>query len=624
MCGIAGCISRQQKTSIELLKKMTDSIAHRGPDGEGFWVNSSANVGLGHRRLSIIDLSDKAGQPMSYQNGRYTIIFNGEIYNYVELREQLIKRGYQFQNNSDTEVLLALYDEKKEKCLTELDGMFAFAVWDEKEQRLFCARDRFGEKPFYFAYYKDTLYFASEMKALWAAGVPKKVRGKMLFNYLAYGYVYNPRDLSETFYQDIFKLKAAHYFFVAPENLQIEQQKYWAIDYKKVDEQITESQAEDRFRELFYQSVKRRLRSDVPVGSSLSGGLDSSLIVCVIDELKKGTNNLQATFSARFRDFAKDEGKYMQLVIDQTEVDPHFVYPDDDGIQKDLETLFYHQEEPFGSASIYAQFCVMRLAKENNVTVLLDGQGADELLAGYLSYFYDYRRELKSRNKSLSKQELSAFLKLHSNGAAKIDWQQKAKSIASNSLPDPIKLKLSEIMWQKTLRQNFNQDFFEAYYEKSLIPQTFRPKSLAESLHASTFNGNLEELLRYADRNSMAHSREVRLPFLSHELAEFLFALPAKFKIRNGETKYIMRQAFARILPDEIINRHDKIGYEPPQKKWLESKLMADKIRTAGEHLTKMKIIDSNFTKNLLTKNNSQNTWKMLMAEITESGASIT
>ncbi|HYP51397.1 MAG TPA: asparagine synthase (glutamine-hydrolyzing), partial [Pyrinomonadaceae bacterium] len=443
MCGIAGIVSRKGKLEQAQVKRMTDAISHRGPDGEGAWINPSGNTALGHRRLAIIDLSESGRQPMFYADKRFSITFNGEIYNYLELRDDLEKRGFKFKSSSDTEVLLALFAEKGEKCLAELDGMFAFAIWDEQEKSLFAARDRFGEKPFYYAIYGDAFYFASEMKALWAAGVPRAVSNRMLYNYLTAGNMYNPHDLSQTFYEGIFKLKAAHYFFISPQELKIEQARYWNLDYKTVKQNISDGEAAEEFRFLFNESVKRRLRSDVPVGSSLSGGLDSSLVVCTIDRLNAEKRVRQATFSARFPGFAKDEGKFMQAVIERTNAEPHFVYPDDAGLVENLEKLFHHQEEPFGSASIYAQFCVMQLAKENNVTVLLDGQGADELLAGYHPYFEDYFRELAVRDKKTWRREQQAFYDTY---GAKINGDGfNLKETVRKFLPDSIKDKARSV-----------------------------------------------------------------------------------------------------------------------------------------------------------------------------------
>ena len=613
MCGIAGILSSSKSVTLNELKSMTDAISHRGPDGDGHWIDNNKTTGLGHRRLAIIDLSCEADQPMKYQNDRYSLIFNGEIYNYIELRERLVRNGCKFKTSSDTEVLLALFDEKKEKCLEDLDGMFSFAVWDEKEKRLFCARDRFGEKPFFYAVIDGTLYFASEMKALWAAGVPRHANNKMLFNYLLNGILYNPKDLSETFYEGIFRLKAAHYFYTSPEKISPEPIRYWDIDYKQTPSKISDEEATEKFRDLFFESISRRLRSDVAVGSSLSGGLDSSAVVCVIDRLREDSQQKQMTFSARFPGFAKDEGKFMQMVIDRTRVDPHFVFPDEKGFMEDFETLCRHQEEPFGSASIYAQFCVMRLAKQNNVTVLLDGQGADEILAGYLQYFSFYFKQLRRENKALYKTEKSAYANVHNfQGMAGI--KNIGGQILQTYFPPFLQTKIRRIKKKISSHSTpfLNKDFFREYSGQDFYLNFDYANSLHQALYKSTVEGELEDLLRYADRNSMAHSREVRLPFLSHKLVEYMFELPEHFKIRNGVTKYLMRKSFAGILPEEIINRMDKIGYEPPQANWLKSKEMKEKTDCSKKRLIESGILTKNLSSNL------DNTleWKLLMADL--------
>lgn len=592
---------------------MTDAVSHRGPDGDGHWIDDRKKIGLGHRRLAIIDLSSEADQPMKYHDGRYSMIFNGEIYNYIELKEKLSKKGYEFKTSSDTEVLLALFDEKKEKCLDELDGMFAFAIWDEKEKKLFCARDRFGEKPFFYAVKDGAFYFASEMKALWAVGVSRKTNDKMLFNYLLNGILYNPRDLSETFFEGIRRLKAAHYFFVSPEKISPEPVRYWDIDYRKTPAKISDDEAIEKFRELFFESVNRRLRSDVAVGSSLSGGLDSSAVVCVIDRLRENSAQKQMTFSARFPGFSKDEGKFMQMVIDRTRVDPHFVFPDENGLIDDFETLCRHQEEPFGSASIYAQFCVMRLAKENNVTVLLDGQGADEILAGYLQYFNFYFKQLRREDKTLYKTEKAAYAAVH-NLQGKSGIKEIGGEILQDYFPPFLQSKIRK--FKKKISANsqpfLNRDFFGEYANQDFYLNFDYAKSLHHALYKSAVEGELEDLLRYADRNSMAHSREVRLPFLSHKLAEFVFALPEHFKIRGGVTKYLMRKSFTGILPDGIVNRMDKIGYEPPQANWLKIPAMKEKVSSSLTNLIDNKILDKDAIKNA---ESSETVWKLLMAD---------
>jgi asparagine synthase (glutamine-hydrolysing) len=610
MCGIAGIINRNLNvTFVDKLKFMTDVIAHRGPDGDGQWISANAQVGLAHRRLSIIDLSHEADQPMHYLS-RYSIVFNGEIYNYIELREILVQQGYSFKTQSDTEVLMALYDRDKENCLQLLDGMFAFVIYDNKENEIFCARDRFGEKPFFYSYKKgEYFYFGSEIKCLWAAGIPKQINDRMMFNYLSFGYLDNPKDKSETFYQDCTRLPHSHYVKINIDKLEITIKRYYDIALNNVDKSITIKQASEKFEELFYTSVSRRLRSDVAVGSSLSGGLDSSLVVSVIDDLKKGTHQRQDTFSAVFPGFAKDERKFMDYVTNVTNVNPHYITPSDEGLIEELDKLSWHQEEPYGSASIYVQYKVMELAKKNNVTVLLDGQGADEILAGYHSYYTSFFNELK--NSRAQKQQYQAYLDLHNtnsiNGISKKSIGSRVRDV-SPRLVGPIK-KLKNA-YHHFSNAYFNNDFYHAYKNEIFETEGVNFATLNESLYSSVYSsGSLQQLLRYADRNSMAHSREVRLPFLNHELIEFLFTLPAEMKINQGWTKWIMRETFKDLMPEEITWRKDKIGYEPPQKNWMASDIIKQKVQSNKEQLIKLNYLNKN-SKRVLS---AENSWQLLL-----------
>lgn len=592
MCGIAGIISlNKNKVSVQRLKNMTDAVAHRGPDGEGQWINEGGDVGLGHRRLSIIDLSSNADQPMHYMD-QYTIIFNGEIYNYLELKKTLLQQGYQFKSQSDTEVIMALYHKEKENCLQLLDGMFSFVIYDKKRNEIFAARDRFGEKPFFYSYKPGEYFlFGSEMKCLWAADIPKEVNNRMLFRYLSYGEVQNPNDLSETFFSNCYSLPHSHYLKLTVKDIHLSITKYYSINYKSIDYSITESEAQERFRELFYISVKRRLRSDVTVGSSLSGGLDSSLVVCVIDELKKNTSQLQNTFSAVFPGFAKDERKYMDYVIAKTKVAPHFITPDANGIVNEMGKLFRHQEEPFGSASIYIQYCVMQLAKENQVTVLLDGQGADEYLAGYHSYYTQFFNDLRTNHQNIYRAQYKAYQELHRDNPINLRMKKDLKYIIRSRIPGAVK-PLKRVLDYYTQKRSsfFLNEFYEAHYTKVMGPE-YDFHDLNGILHQSVLEGNLQTLLRYADRNSMAHGREVRLPFLYHELVEFVFSLPPYFKINKGWTKWIMRSSYSNLLPKPIAWRKDKIGYEPPQKSWLKNKEIIEKIHESKKKLYDHRII---------------------------------
>lgn len=599
MCGIAGIYNIQRTVNLADLKSMTDIICHRGPDGEGQWINQERTVGLGHRRLSIIDLSEDGKQPMHYADNRYTITFNGEIYNYIEIREKLLQKGYKFRSKSDTEVLMALYDHKKENCLQDLDGMFSFAIWDNVEKKLFCARDRFGEKPLFYHYIPNEKFvFASEMKELWAYGIPKEANLTMFYRFLSQGYITNPNQLNETFYKNILKLEAAHYI-VIDEKLNLTKKQYWDIDLQKKSS-LSLQQATEKFAELLTNSVKLRLRADVPVGSSLSGGLDSSTVVCIIDALNHEQTISQKTFSARFHNFAKDEGKFMQYVIDKTKVEPHFVFPTAEMMIADFDKLCYHQEEPFGSASIFAQWAVMELAKKNNVTVLLDGQGADEILAGYHPYYGDFFRELQQNNLALYDRETKLFENRYHNAMHPITPSEKAWYATKQLIKKAIlfdkwrpQSPASQKTPQKTSQNNhitfLHKDFEQAYRHSEITYQSFN--NLNDSLYFSTMHYGLSDLLRYADRNSMAHSREVRLPFLSHELVEFMFSLPSSYKIHEAWTKYVLRKGFEKVLPPEITWRTDKIGYEPPQKSWLESDIMKEKMHQAKTKLVGEKII---------------------------------
>lgn len=538
---------------------MTDAIAHRGPDGEGHWVEENEQLALGHRRLSIIDLSDAASQPMHFAD-RYSMVFNGEIYNYLELKEELIKSGIHFSTSSDTEVLLALYHQKREQCLQDLDGMFAFAIWDKQDQTLFCARDRFGEKPFFHAIHNGAFYFASEMKALWAAGVPKQPNKRRIFSYLAYGRLDDISTHGTTFFEEIFQLEPAHFFYLKNGEF-IQKTRYWEIDPLKRDTTITFDGAQAKFVDLLQQSIQRRLRSDVPVGSSLSGGLDSSSIVMLIDRMKS-EGQIQKTFSARFEGFKRDEGTYIDMINQASATEAHTVFLTPEELNKEWKTVAYYQEEPFGSTSIVAQWNVMRLAKQNDTTVLLDGQGADEYLAGYSSYFHTYLAGEFVRNRANYKKLIQQYetfysVQLHQGRFFPVHARFP-------NLRDKIRKLRNSVKTPAYFRQ-FHPDFLK---ELKNTPYTsHQTNNLNISLLESIQGSSLPTLLRYADRNSMAHSREVRLPFLSHELVEFVFSLPDDFKIRDSWTKAVMRFGMRDILPEEVCWRKEKVGFEPPKNR---------------------------------------------------------
>jgi asparagine synthase (glutamine-hydrolysing) len=464
--------------------------------------------------------------------------------------------------------------------LLKLDGMFAFAIWDELKQELFCARDRFGEKPFY--YYLDNNYFvfASEMKALFTFGVNKNINRKRAFEYLLFTTIEDPYDRSETFYADIKQLPPSCFLTLNFKNKSLEINKYWDLSLQTTFKGSV-NEAAERFRELLFDSVKLRLRSDVNTGSSLSGGLDSSAIVCTANRILP-KNVKQHVFSARFPGFIKDEGNFIDLAINScknSQVIKHEVLPTEKSMLNNIEKIIYHQEEPFGSASIAAQFEVMRLASDTGIKVLLDGQGADEVLAGYTPFYDTYLRQLYKSNKAKYREEYIDIRKNSSADIKELTFKDFSRIYAYNSSKYVGSLRRQLIKNNSEYFLNIHPDLVREF--KKVKNPIYAPPNLKMHLKFMLLNRGLNELLRYADRNSMANSIEVRLPFLSHHLVEFVFSLPEEFLINSGWTKFILRSSMNGILPEEIQWRRDKIGYEPPQAQWMKDQKMIDRTKSA-------------------------------------------
>ncbi len=545
MCGIAGIlsISTGKPVTTSALNNLIEPITHRGPDGSGVWLSKSGHVGFGHRRLSIIDLSENGKQPFQKEDLSLTITYNGEIYNYIELKQDLEKKGHRFLSSTDTEVVLAAYKEYGSDCLAHFDGMFAFAIWDENKQELFCARDRFGEKPFYYYFDNKQFVFASEIKQFWGADIKKELSKEKLSRFITYSEVISDTAPERTFYTDIFSLKPAHFLICKP-NLNIIIKEYWGLKNTAINTKISFQEAIDKFLILFNRSVQLRLRSDVPVGSSLSGGIDSSAIVYSINKHFLNKGQKQFTFSARFNNYEKDEGEYIdELLAQLKDIKRHDVFLDAAEFEQDIQQIIYHQDEPFQSASIFAQYKVMQLARKSGVTVLLDGQGADELLGGYETLYIDYLKQLFYNNPSVYSSEAKCYNNMHGSKHGNVDLNKNDTAV--------LKLK------RKVKR---------AIGKEQAVPQNYFSETLKKYITGS----QLQQLLRYADRNSMAHSVETRLPFLNHELVEFVFSLPDDFKLKEGWPKFILRKAFDHKLPDKITWRKNKVGFETPEARFLE------------------------------------------------------
>ena len=558
MCGFVALISPSIPIDRNLLNIMRDRLYHRGPDNGLTWVHDIHRVGLAHRRLSILDLSRDADQPMVSKDGNFRIVFNGEIYNYVELRSELASKGIKFRTTSDTEVLLEALIEWGEDALPKLNGMFAFTLWDEKRKQLLIARDRFGEKPVFIGRgLHGTTAIASEIKSILAhPTIPCQSSEEALNRYIN-GSWYEDDEL--TFFEGIERLPAAHATWINLHGETVKRWRYWTPNYSDINYDITLKDGADRFKDLFQRSIDMRLRSDVPVGSSLSGGIDSSAIVGFLSKQRNKNTFSQNTFSAVFPDDpAISEHDEISQVVTYSDVDSYTTIPQSKMLERESKRLHYHQEEPFLSASIYLQWCVARLAKERNTTVLLDGQGADELLAGYQFYFRQHQLDLL--DKGLLDEAITTTEKFSSRiYSASEKFQDKGRRVHLD-----VMYSVDEL---RQMAGNTPSVFHYPYTVGVAPPEKgFR---LRRTISEALLYNCLPMLLRYADRNSMAFSREARLPFLDYDLVDYCLTLPDSLYINDGWQKIVLREATKGVIPEEIRWRTDKVGYAAPLDIWM-------------------------------------------------------
>ena len=552
MCGIAGTVGGTTPDA-GALSAMAAAMAHRGPDGEGVWHD--AHAGLAFRRLAIIDLAERSNQPLHL--GPWHLVFNGEIYNYRELREELRRAGHAFVTEGDGEVLLHAWDAWGEAALDRVNGMFAFAIWHDERRVLTLAADPFGEKPLYWALEGGRLVFGSDIRALLQVqpGLARAREG-VLPAYLALGQM---PPVDESFLAGVRRLPAAHVLRFAAGRATVA--RYWTP--RRVPVPASYPDAVQALREELVASIRLRLRSDVPVGTSLSGGVDSSAIVCLSAEL--AGDHRRHAFTARFRGYERDEWQYAQAVAQAAGVVVHHsVEPTPAELLEDLDALVCDQEEPFGSLSIYAQWCVMKAAREAGVTVLLDGQGADELFGGYDGIGGWTVRSLGRR------------AMLRAAGAGRAPRSELARAIGAELLPAAVR---------RRHRRGRCSPYVTAAVaaaavrtEAAPVPGGADSSPLRRELLREAFQTSLPELLRYADRDSMAHGREARMPFLDRRIAEFALSLPPQFLHRGGVRKAILRDAVRGLVPDVVLDRTDKVGFEPPQAAWLRDEAVMARV----------------------------------------------
>ncbi len=583
MCGIFAVLDLDSRNvHVQTLMKMSNSLVHRGPDDCGLIYLELCGkkrvisdeqlldedgrppldglLAFGHRRLSIIDLTKSGHQPMCNETGETWITYNGEIYNYQELAQELAGKGHLFKSRTDTEVILHAYEEWGLDCLNRFNGMWAFALWDGNRQRLFCSRDRFGIKPLYYFFNGRKFVMASEIKALLQdSEIERAPNHCRIYDYLEDGYL---DHTEETFFKNIYQLKGSYYVTLdlrGTKDLHLNIQRYWDVDRKEPEEG---NPFKERFLELFEDSIRLHLRSDVPVGTCLSGGLDSSSIVMVAQKFL-GSNS-HKSFSSCFNDKRYDEREFIDVVSKSARTEPHFIFPKAEDLFEEMKALIWYQDEPFGSTSIYAQWNVFKVTKLNHVKVVLDGQGGDELLAGYHHYFGAYLGELLRtfRFRQFS-QEFQRIKDLYRYSHFWL-FQYLVRSMVS--LQTLKTLRLLTRRKPKWLRRN------DSLKEPLTSARKFG-NLLFNSLYQSLMRFTLPSFLHYEDRNSMAHSIEARVPFLDYRLVEFVFSLPMNQLIKDGVTKRILREAMKGILPETVRTRMDKMGYVTPDDVWFRGPL---------------------------------------------------
>ena len=546
MCGITGIIYKNKNVEAAELEKMTEKIKHRGPDSSGIYMDK--NVGFGHRRLSIIDVSDHSNQPFFYKD--LILIFNGAIYNYLEIKDELISHGYSFKTTSDTEVLLLAYDKWGEDCVKKFNGMWSFAIHDKKQNLVFCSRDRFGVKPFYYYADGDQFIFASEIKAVLEIKKVTTVNTQIILQFIETNFT---EHNNETFFEGIFKLPGSHSLVYDLKTNVFQIYKYYELEFNAEVSKLNLQDSINLFEEKFQESIKLRLRSDVKIGSALSGGLDSSYIVAISAKQFKVKKDFNAvTVGSLHKE--EDEGDRARIISDCLGIENSIIYPDKNEFEKLIPQVIYSLEEPFGGLSVYMQTFLMKQAQKLGIKVLLDGQGADEVLLGYSNY-------------------TAAFLKNH-------------------GLKDNVKFLLN-------LRSHYDISIFKGlliylYYSNFNVRKTYlklrglglksKYKKLIEYNHIRTLNNSyknifelqkneifwaqIPQLLRWEDMNSMAYGIETRLPYLDYKFVETCLSINNNFKIFTGWSKYILRKNLQKHIPDEIAWNRKKIGFNPPIEEW--------------------------------------------------------
>ena len=571
MCGIAVCVSENSEIDKKRFEAMTDVVAHRGPDDRGFYYDNG--LAMGHRRLSIIDLSNDGHQPFEKVDD-YVVTFNGEIYNYIELREELKKSGFEFLTQTDTEVIVQAYKKWGVDCVSHFNGMWAFVIYDKKKNVLFCSRDRFGVKPFYYTEQEGLFLVASEIKQFFEM-LEKKPYADLerLTRYIIRG------DLSAppyTLFKDVYQLEPGTNLIYNIQSCSFSKNRYYSLN-EKLDKSLSYSEACNLFRDTFTESVKLRLRSDVQVGYFLSGGLDSSSIVCTADKLQRSSTQNeryeQHTITSCYEDKRYDEQEYVDAVAEVTDVNVHKVYPDNKDIWKNVNKILWHMDEPVFSASGLSQWSVCSEASKQGLTVVLDGQGSDEQLAGYNDFYTVLYIDLLKKGKIRElKNEIKAYVDIKGSEADSLTcWSVVTSAIKDWLTPECMDRSIKRFYYRYVARLPFDRKNMKRVFKNIEVYPRRNPQKFINKY----MNDELINILHNLDRKTMAFSLEARDPFLDYRLVEEVYKMPFTYKIRNGWTKAVLRDGMNGIIPEKVQWRKSKFAFVAPVEKWInENRLM--------------------------------------------------
>lgn len=590
MCGIAGYIYNSSQVNKSILENMLSSIAHRGPDGEGIYIDG--NVGLAHKRLSIID-PQGGHQPMCNEDGTVWITFNGAVYNYLELRQELLQRGHKIKTYSDTEVVIHAYEEYGENCVEKFNGMFAFVIWDSRRKYIFAARDRFGVKPFYYYADSDKFIFASEIKAILATGlVHKEVNYDGIKDYIVFQFTLGEKTL----FKDIKKLNPGHWLKIdLNKGMKVTIQQYWDLKFN-YDTYHTEDYFVDKLMFLLSDATKIRLRSDVPLGSHLSGGLDSSTIVCIASDLLGGGLK---TFTGAFKEGREyNETEYAKIVSKFANTEYHEIIPNADDFKNVLSDIIYYLDEPGAGPGVFPQYFVSKLASQH-VKVVLGGQGGDEIFMGYARYLVAYLEECikgaiwETADKDKYAVDLNSIV-------PNLPLLHSYKPMLQYFWKDGLFGSQAERYYRLVdrsagMKDIFNQEVLSSYsyspYEE--FKSIFDKEDVHSYINRMTYfdmKGSLPAMLNVEDRTSMAVGLESRLPLLDYRIAELLATIPPVIKFKGGKSKALFKESIKNIIPSEVLNRKDKMGFPVPLVEWyqdslkdyVEDILLSDRTKSRG------------------------------------------